>query len=68
MTEKFITTRYLPESENYSGRAIQKGEIVFRYRGCTYGCISSEGVACTFAPDVEPFFEIPSDAIRIVLQ
>jgi len=43
---------------------IEKGEIVFEYTGHTYGCISSEGTACTYREVAEPFFEIPNDALE----
>ena len=38
---------------------LPKGSIVFEYGGCTYGCISSNGIAVTLKPDKTPFFEVP---------
>jgi len=58
-----IISRDLSQEENYSGRAIKKGETVYLYRGCTYGCISRDGEAVTFKPDITPFFEVPADAL-----
>lgn len=40
-----------------------KGTVVYEYGGCTYGCISSNGIAVTKKPDKAPFFEVPLDAI-----
>lgn len=37
--------------------------IVFEYCGCTYGCISPNGVPVTFAPNETPFSEIPKNAL-----
>lgn len=59
----YFVNRDLSEKENYSGRAIKKGETVYEYRGCTYGCIGPYGVAVTFEPDKEPFFEVPDDSL-----
>lgn len=39
------------------------GTVVYFYTGCTYGCIGSSGMAVTINPDVEPFFEVPRDAV-----
>jgi hypothetical protein len=44
--------------------AFTMGEIVYRYRGCTYGCVDYKTCeAVSFEEDVEPFLEIPRDAI-----
>lgn len=56
-------TRDLSERENWSGRALKAGEIVYLYRGHTYGCVTPAGQACTFAPAELPFFEVPLDAL-----
>jgi hypothetical protein len=59
-----IVNRRLSEDENYSGRAIEAGEKVVRYLGCTYGCITLGGIAVTFSLDgSEPFFEVPEDSV-----
>ena len=62
--KKRIINRVLEADENWSGRKIEKGEIVYLYYGVTYGCISSGGVAVTFVEDKAPFFEVPQDAIE----
>lgn len=58
-----VVTWDLSAEENYSGQALAKGQIVYRYRGCTYGCIPPDGEAVTFEPDITPFFEVPADAL-----
>lgn len=45
---------------------IRKGLRVYKYRGHTYGCISPGGVAVTAVENVEPFFELPKDALTEV--
>ena len=42
----------------------KKGDIVYRYSGCTYGCISNEGIACTIKKDETPFIEIPKEELE----
>jgi len=42
----------------------EKGDVVYRYTGCTYGCISEGGVAVTRSPDQNPFFQVPMDALE----
>lgn len=44
-------------------RDMKKGEVVFNYRGPTYGCIGG-GIACTEKPGETPFFELPANALR----
>jgi hypothetical protein len=56
--------RDLSIEENYSGREIKKGEEVFLFYGCTYGCIAPGGIAVSFVEDQPPFFEVPEDAIE----
>lgn len=63
--QAMTVNRNLSENENYSGRAIRSGETVYLYRGCTYGCISIGGIAVTFFPDENPFFQIPDDSLSI---
>lgn len=42
-----------------------KGETVYEYRGCTYGCINwQDGLAVSREPGQTPFHQIPRDAIR----
>ena len=44
----------------------KKGDTIYRYNGCTYGCISPDGSAFTLVKDEEPFFELPNDAVRSI--
>ena len=65
MAVKLRLIRDVPQHENHSGRALKKGEEVFRYYGHTYGCLTSDGTAC--CDDLHgPFFEVPSDALEEV--
>lgn len=41
---------------------IEKGTVVYRYYGCTYGCISPNGIAVSMEENEPPFLEIPSDS------
>ena len=41
----------------------EKGEIVYEYNGCTYGCITNAGIACTEEYNKTPFFELPKDCL-----
>lgn len=59
-------TRDVPAEENYSGRAVAAGEVLYKYFGATYGCVSPAGVALTQEPGQTPFFEFPWDAIEPV--
>ena len=45
---------------------LKKGDVIYRYPSCTYGCISPSGTACTLVLGVTPFFEVPMDAIEKV--
>lgn len=42
----------------------EKGDVVYRYVGYTYGCISEDGVAVTRLPDQHPFLQLPMDALE----
>jgi len=42
---------------------MKKGDIVYRYYGCTYGCIGPKGIAVSIKEGTTPFFEIPLDSI-----
>ncbi len=46
------------------GEEFKKGEIVYRYPGCTYGCISQDGIACSRIYDETPFIEIPKEVLE----
>jgi hypothetical protein len=43
-----------------------KGQSVWTYEGCTYGCVSSNGRAVSKEEGKTPFFELPRDALREV--
>ena len=44
---------------------IEKGTEVFNYIQCTYGCITSSGIAITFQKDGKGrFYEVPKDSVR----
>jgi hypothetical protein len=45
-------------------RDLKAGEEFFVYKGCTYRCISKNGIAVTEREDCPPFFEIPLSAIE----
>lgn len=40
-----------------------EGDWVYEYEGCTYGCITPNGIAITIIPDKTPFYEIPLSAV-----
>lgn len=40
------------------------GMVVHEYKGATYGCVTSAGVAVTMEPGVTPFYEVPRDAVE----
>lgn len=63
--KRFILTRDIPKKEcNWLDRNYKKGEIVFEYTGYTYGCISNTGKAFSDNYDLEPFFELPNNAVK----
>jgi hypothetical protein len=57
-------TRDVPMCESCADRDMRQGEIVHRFRGATYGCITPSGTACSISEDGGiPFFEMPTDAL-----
>lgn len=46
------------------GRDYAAGEVVFRYSGVTYGCISPSGEPVSLDGEI-PFFELPRDALEV---
>lgn len=67
MTE-FVVIKDLPMGpDNYCGRDLKEGETIYRYDGCTYGCIGPKGVACSFEPGKTPFFEVARGALSLRL-
>jgi len=37
---------------------------VYKYSGCTYGCITDTGIAVTEVEGETPFFEVPKSAVK----
>lgn len=69
MPRAFIVTRRIDKTEQpwmEDHDHVDEGATVYEYDGHTYGCISAGGVAVTFEPNVEPFFQVPSDALKQV--
>jgi hypothetical protein len=44
--------------DNYTNKDLNIGDIVYSFSGCTYGCISSDGIAISFEKDQNPFYEV----------
>lgn len=64
MSEKGFLNRELSSEERSRAKKIlQKGRIVYRFYGATYGCISDEGIAVTDGPDNNYFYEVPINAV-----
>lgn len=49
---------------NGPGIAFHEGEIVYEYKGHTYGCIRWPGIAVSREPGETPFMEIPHDEVE----
>ena len=45
-------------------RDMKAGETLYRFTGPTYGCIGPNGIAVSMEPDMNPFFEIPAQALE----
>jgi hypothetical protein len=45
-------------------KMVEEGSVVYEYTACTYGCISSDGIAVSFEPGQTPFFQVPRDAVE----
>jgi len=56
------------EKHNYAGRDVFKGETLFRFIGCSYGCVDTHnGVVASEKGTMEyPFFEFPRDAVELI--
>lgn len=67
MPKQFVLTKNVSQLEHpWLSRDYLKGEIVYEYRGYTYGCLSQDGsgIAVTKSPNDEtPFFELPLEAL-----
>lgn len=51
-----------PSECRWLERIFLKDEIVHKFYGNTYGCVSDEGIACSIDGDT-PFFELPYRAL-----
>ena len=68
MSERFRVRADCPRGMTdvgYSADAFKEGEIVYRWTGPTWGCIST-GIPVTRAPGEYPFYEIPALLIEAV--
>ena len=66
MAKTFLITRDITVQEApWLDLAILAGEILYEYRGATYGVLGS-GIALTRLPDTHPFMEIPRDAVTCI--
>lgn len=64
MSQKLILTRNVTNKEcPWLSKPYKKGTIVYKFYGCTYGCIA-DGIACSEEKDENPFFELPENAVR----
>jgi len=72
MPTQLRITRDLKPSEA-CGMRLKKGDIVWEFGGCTYGCISRGGIAVmlklspsgkSYGEDCPPFFEVPQNAVE----
>lgn len=63
-TEGIIKRMVSTEECPWLASNLNTGDTVYRFPGCTYGCISSGGIAATLSPEGEtPFFEIPENSV-----
>lgn len=63
--KKFRVVRQLTKEERAGADdKVQPGNIVYLFKGCTYGCISHNGMAVSHKPDDGPFFEMPCDTLE----
>lgn len=53
----------LKEDYHWLSRDHKKDEVVHRYTGYTYGCISDDGIAVT-DDNGKTFFEVPRDSVN----
>ncbi len=64
---KYRVIRELTKLEKYGATdRISKGDIVYRFDGCTYGCIG-DGIACSRKLGENPFFEMPKDSLEQIV-
>lgn len=61
---KLTLTRDITKEEcSWLDRDYKKGEEVYDYHGCVYGCVGFDGLAVTEVEDQTPFFELPKEAL-----
>ena len=48
-------------------RDFKNGDIVYKFNGATYNCISENGIACSEKLNENPFFELPLDSIEEII-
>jgi len=63
---KFQLTRDVTQTEcDWLRKTFKKGDIVYKFYGATYGCISPNGIAITEDSNGgNPFIELPRDALK----
>lgn len=63
---KLQLIRDVTQSEcHWLSRDFKKGEVLYEYTGCTYGCITPDGIACSLDGEI-PFFELPESALKLI--
>ncbi len=64
-TTKYTLTRDVLRTDDgsYADKDYFKGDIIFKYSGCTYGCVSDDGMAMCEIEGEGPFFQMPRDAL-----
>jgi hypothetical protein len=58
-----LTRTVTPDECSWLDRTYFKNEVVYKFGGCTYGCISPNGIACSEDGET-PFFELPINAVK----
>lgn len=56
-----------PDECDWLDRTWHAGDVVRRFMGATYGCITYSGVACCVDDD-GPFFELPTSALKVTYE
>jgi len=64
MTLYKVTRDVTKEECFWLDETVIKGTIVYPFYGCTYGCISDNGIAVSLISDVNPFFELPLNSLE----
>jgi hypothetical protein len=67
MRKGIITRDLKPKDYYWLSEIIPTGTVVDEFMGCTYGCISSKGVAIIL-PGVDYFIEVPRYAVKWEVQ